>query len=206
VLFDYGNVLCLPQGRAEVEAMAATFRAPVPDFEQAYWRDRLAFDQAAVTPRAYWDAIAETLSQSLSDADLERVIELDDKSWVYPDPVMVRWAAEIRAAGMRTAVLSNMPITLRSYIKRCCGWLPEFDYSCYSCDIGLAKPGQEIFLNCLEGVGAAPQEALFLDDREENIATARSLGIHAIHFTTPKQAQWEITQRYQLPLPIPLEP
>lgn len=205
VLFDYGNVLCLPQNRVEAEAMADSFRVPMPEFEVAYWRNRLAFDQAAVTPEAYWTTIAEELSRSLSDAERERVIELDNLSWMYPDPVMVRWAKELRGAGMRTAVLSNMPITLRTHLRHFGSWLPEFDYSCYSCDLGLAKPGREIFLNCLEGVGAAPSETLFLDDREENVDAARSLGIHVIHYTNPQQAQCEINQHYNLPVPIPLE-
>ena len=206
VLFDYGNVLCRPQSRAETEAMAAIFRVPVAEFEKAYWRDRLAFDQAAVSPEGYWSEIADALSRELSNDEREQVIELDNLSWMYPDAVMVRWAKELWGAGLRTAILSNMPITLRPHLRHFGSWLPEFDYSCYSCDVQLSKPGREIFLNCLEGVGAAPGDALFIDDREENIDAARSLGIQVIHYSNPKQAQWEISQHYNLPVPIPLEP
>jgi len=205
VIFDYGNVLCLPQNRSEVVAMAAVFDAAVPAFEEHYWKDRLAFDQAAITPEAYWGTIAGALSRNLSDAQRERLIELDNLSWARPEPIMVQWAVELHDAGVRTAVLSNMPITVRMYLQRSCAWLPQFDFSCYSCDLKQTKPGPEIYLHCLKGLGIAPGEALFLDDREENVAAARLLGIHAIHFSSPEQAQCEINQTYNLPVPIPFQ-
>lgn len=201
VLFDYGNVLCQPQNRSELEAMAVILDAPVAQFEAAYWKDRAAFDKASITPQAYWKAIADALSRSLPDVERERLTELDNLSWAHPDPVMASWAAELRGAGVRTAILSNMPITVRTHL-RFCEWLPQFDYSCFSCDIGHIKPGLEIFLHCLEGLGAEPGESLFLDDREENIDAARLLGIHAILFSSPERAQCEINQRYNLPVPI----
>ncbi|HTS27351.1 MAG TPA: HAD family phosphatase [Bryobacteraceae bacterium] len=201
VLFDYGNVLCRPQHRAEVEAMAGVLAVPADRFEEAYWKDRLLFDEGAITPEAYWSGVASALSRTLANGRRERLIELDNQSWSHPDPVMVRWAIDLRAAGVRTAVLSNMPITLRVHL-RSCEWLPEFDYSCYSCDVLSAKPAPEIFRNCLRGVGAAPEEALFLDDRAENVEAARALGIHAIQFAGPEQAQCEIEPRYDLPLAI----
>lgn len=201
VLFDYGNVLCLPQSRKEVEAMAALMDSPVASFEEAYWKDRLAFDQASLSPEAYWSGVADGLSRRLSDDCRRLLTEIDNRSWSRPDPIMASWAAALRAAGLRTAILSNMPITVRSHL-RSVAWLPQFDYSCYSCDIRCAKPAPAIFQNCLKGVGVEPGAALFLDDREENIDAARKLGINAVHFAGPEQAQKEIDERYQLPVRI----
>jgi len=202
VIFDYGNVLSQPQNRAEIAAMAAVFNVPVARFQDAYWPDRAAFDRATMTPEFYWTKLAERLSRTLSDAGCERLIELDNLSWANPDLAMVEWARELRGAGVKTAILSNMPVTLRRHLDRFCPWLPEFDYGCFSCDVGLVKPAPEIFLQCLAGLGAAVAETLFLDDREENVVAARGLGINAIHFTTPAQAQLEISRQYRLPFPI----
>jgi hypothetical protein len=47
VLFDYGDVLCLPQSLKEVEAMAAFLDSSLSSFEEAYWKDCLGFDPAA---------------------------------------------------------------------------------------------------------------------------------------------------------------
>jgi putative hydrolase of the HAD superfamily len=208
VIFDYGNVLCFPQERQEIEAMAAVFGAPpgklpvVADFECSYWAHRQAFDSADITPEAYWGAVAADLKRPLVPGGLESVTELDNRSWAHPSPVMVRWASGLRVAGVRTAILSNMPVTLRTWLDSHAHWMPAFDHRTFSCDVRLAKPGPEIFLSCLEGLGAAPGDTLFLDDREENVHAARSLGIHALCFTTPEQAQCEMNVRYRLPVPV----
>jgi putative hydrolase of the HAD superfamily len=202
VIFDYGNVLCLPQEREDIEAIAAVFGAPVADFESSYWVHRQVFDSADITPDDYWGTVAADLKRPLAAGGLERVVELDNRSWAHPSPVMVRWASGLRAAGVRTAILSNMPVTLRAYLDAHALWMPAFDHRTFSCDVRLAKPGPEIFLSCLEGLGAAPGDTLFLDDREENVHAARSLGIHALCFTSPEQAQCEMNERYRLPVPL----
>jgi putative hydrolase of the HAD superfamily len=201
VLFDYGHVISQPQGRAEVAAMATILNAPVDRFEEAYWADRAAFDRAAITPEGYWDALANRLSRTLTETERKRITELDNLSWSYPDPIMVKWPTALRQAGMKTGILSNMPITVRAHL-RACEWLPVFDYSCYSCDVRLAKPDPEIFLQALAGLGEDPADVLFLDDREENIDAALALGIQSIRFRSPEQAQCEIDQHYHLPEPI----
>jgi putative hydrolase of the HAD superfamily len=202
VLFDYGNVISLPQGRAELAAMAAILNSPIDQFQEVYWADRAAFDRAAITPEAYWDTIASRLSRTLTETERQRITELDNLSWSYPDPIMVAWATALRQAGMKTGILSNMPITLRAHLRDWCKWLPVFDNSCYSCDVSLAKPEPEIFLQTLAGLGEDPGDVLFLDDREENIDAALALGIQSIRYGSPEQAQCEIDQHYHLPEPI----
>jgi len=202
VIFDYGMVLSMPQNRGDVESMAAIFNVPVPQFEAAYWRDRAGFDRADFTPEQSWQDVADSLSRPITDEQRERLIGFDNTSWSHPNPIMIDWAGALRKAGVRTAILSNMPITLRTHLRRVADWMPEFDFSCYSCDVRLAKPEAEIFLHTVQGLGVAPEEALFLDDREENIRAARAAGIHTIHFSSPEQAQCEIDQHYQLPLSI----
>jgi putative hydrolase of the HAD superfamily len=202
VLFDYGNVLSRPQGRAEEAAMAAILNSPIARFQEVYWADRAAFDRAAITPEDYWDTVANRLSRTLRETERQRITKLDNLSWSYPEPTMVEWATALHQAGMKTGILSNMPITLRTYLRDCCGWLPAFDYSCYSCDVRLAKPEPEIFLHTLAGLGEEPGDVLFLDDRQENIDAGLALGIQSIRYRSPEQAQCEINRYYHLPEPI----
>src|SRR3954447_18784747 len=124
VIFDYGNVLCTPQPREDVTAMAAVFDAAVAAFEEAYWEKRDVFDAAGLTPEEYWRGIAAMLGRELT-ADMQaRATAIDNRSWSHASPVMAEWAATIRAAGIRTAILSNMPITLREHLEVHTPWLP----------------------------------------------------------------------------------
>jgi FMN phosphatase YigB (HAD superfamily) len=95
-----------------------------------------------------------------------------------------------------------MPLDLRVYLTSAVEWLPEFDHMTFSCDVRLVKPKPAIYEHCLHGVGVGASEALFFDDRPENVEAARRLGIHAIEFTTPEEAIAAIDGQYILPVPI----
>jgi putative hydrolase of the HAD superfamily len=202
VIFDYGNVLCARQQPADVAAMAAVFDAPVPAFEEAYWERRDVFDAAALTPEEYWGEIARALDRSLTGGMLADATAIDNRSWSHPSPVMARWATAIRGAGLRTAILSNMPITLRMHLDDQVTWLPEFDHRTFSCDVKVSKPRPEIFEHCIAGLGTAPEETIFLDDREENIRAAAAMGWRTLLFEDAEQAQREWTGKFELPVPI----
>ena len=47
------------------------------------------------------------------------------------------------------------------------------------------KPDTEIFNQVLDENGLQPQESLFLDDNEANIASANTLGMQTLHVPTP---------------------
>jgi putative hydrolase of the HAD superfamily len=198
VIFDYGNVLCESQPAADTQALANILGLPVPRFTQMYWQFRIEFDAAALDPIAYWNTVARTASRTLTPAQIDTLIEIDSRSWSHPAPVMPQWARDLRAAGIRTALLSNMPVPVRDYILRC-AWLPDFDVRVFSCEAGLCKPEPEIYRNCLSKLGIQPSEVLFIDDREPNIRAAEALGLHAVLFTDPAGAARQIEQRFSLP-------
>lgn len=201
IIFDYGNVLCTRQGREDVEAMAAVFGAPVAAFEKAYWEKRDVFDAAGLTPEEYWGEVAERFGRKLSGGMLAEAAAADNRSWSRPSAVMAKWASAIRAAGVRTAILSNMPVTLRQHLGEL-EWLPMFDHETFSCDVRVAKPRPEIFAHCIAGIGTAPQETIFLDDREENTRAAAALGLHTVLFRDASQAWAEMAPKFELPVEL----
>jgi len=198
VIFDYGLVLCNPQPRAEVEAMASLLQMDFHSFHDASWRYRVAYDQADLDPASYWNAVAQ---RELVPENIEQLIDMDSRSWTHANPVMPGWAKKLRQAGLRTALLSNMPVPIRDAVERC-DWLPGFDCRTYSCDVRITKPSPEIYEHCLAKLGVAPSEVLFLDDRPENIRAAEALGMHGLLFTTPQEAAAEIDRRFGMPVPL----
>jgi putative hydrolase of the HAD superfamily len=200
VIFDYGNVLSQSQPAADVAAMAGILDVPVAQFTEIYWQFRVPYDAAALAPTEYWSAVARTASRSLAPSQIDALIPIDSRSWSHAAPVTPQWARDLRTAGFRTAILSNMPIPVRDYILGC-EWLPDFDVRVFSCDLRRTKPAPEIYQHCLDQLGLAPSAALFLDDREANIRAAEALGLNAILFTKPEAAFQEIGRRFHLPAP-----
>jgi putative hydrolase of the HAD superfamily len=201
IVFDYGNVLARHQSAEDAQVLAAILDLPVEQFFQVYWHFRVPYDAAQLDPAAYWSTVAQTAGRKLTPPQIAQLTEIDSLSWSHPAPVMPEWAREIRQAGMRTALLSNMPVTVRQAVERS-GWLPEFDYRTFSCDVGVCKPAPEIYRHCLNGLGLEPSHVLLLDDRPANVRGAEALGMHALLFTTPEEAAAEMEGRFDLPVPL----
>jgi len=194
VILDYGNVLSRSQPLRDVERMAAILDLAVDRFQEAYWRFRLAYDEASLEPAAYWNAVA---AGAVTDAQLERLNEIDCRSWSHPAPAVPEWARRLRP-DFQTALLSNMPAPVRDYIQTS-RWLPPFDHRTFSCDLGIAKPAPGMYQHALAGLGIAPGQALFLDDRPENVRAAEAIGIHSVLFTTLGAVAAELDRRFDIP-------
>ena len=81
------------------------------------------------------------------------------------------------------------------------GFLDHFDQVTFSYELGVIKPEAEIYHDAIRGLGVEPVEALFLDDRPENVEGGRAAGIHAELFTTWEEFLERDRMRYGLPEP-----
>jgi putative hydrolase of the HAD superfamily len=181
--------------------MASILNVSLDDFRQAYWQFRVSYDEAALDPGDYWHRVSQRLSRSVTGEQIATLVEVDSQSWAYPARVLPQWARELRAAGLKTALLSNMPASVRDHILHC-DWLPPFDQRTFSCQVRIAKPAPAIFQHCLIGLDVDPQEILFLDDRPENVQAAETLGVHGIVYETAQQAARDIARRLDIPVPL----
>ncbi len=59
----------------------------------------------------------------------------------------------------------------------------------------MLKPEPGIFDLLCHRAGLAPQDCLFIDDSEKNVAGARAFGMDAVHFTTPDALEAALTAR-----------
>ncbi len=182
--------------------MAEVLMVGEREFYPVYWRYRLPYDEAKLDAVSYWNMVAADLNCGITEAQIERLSRIDVESWSRPGPVMPEWASKLRGAGMRTAILSNLPMDLRVHLTSAVKWLPEFDEMTFSCDVRMVKPQPGIYEHCLGALGVAAGDALFLDDRPENVEAAQKLGIHAIQFTTPQAAVVALDGHFHLPVPI----
>jgi glucose-1-phosphatase len=56
-----------------------------------------------------------------------------------------------------------------------------FEQIFYSHEMGVRKPNTEIYLKALKSAGIKPEETLFIDDLQENVAAAESVGLNGLH-------------------------
>jgi glucose-1-phosphatase len=94
----------------------------------------------------------------------------------------------------KTAIISNALSNLRTTISSKWHFEDAFDVIITSAEVGVMKPDARIFQAALQALDVPPQAAIFLDDFAQNVAGAQAVGMHAIHFRDPQQAQQELEQ------------
>lgn len=195
VIFDYGMVLSAPADPSAHQELIRIFGAPAAAFEEQYWAHRHAYDAGALDGPAFWQTCAEGAGVALTPSQVQELIATDIRMWSSINQTMVDWALALGRAGIRIGVLSNIGLELVPALKETHSFLASFDHCTWSCDLRLAKPDPAIYLHTLEQLRVEAGEALFLDDRKENVAAARSLGIDAILFENPAQLHHELEAR-----------
>ena len=117
---------------------------------------------------------------------------------------MVTWQQQLKARGLRTAILSNMGDSVLESILGEFPWIQNFDVLVWSFQLGIAKPDPAIYRHTLERLGTRPEETLFMDDRRVNVEMARALGLMAIEFTTAERLRQElVAMGFEGELPLP---
>ena len=92
-----------------------------------------------------------------------------------------------RVRGVRPLyLLSNTDVLHWESIRRRWEWTAWFDGLHLSFEVGLEKPDPGFFTTFLERRALRPGRCLFVDDLEENVAAARSVGLHAVRQETPE--------------------
>ncbi|MGX9297129.1 HAD family hydrolase [Tsukamurella paurometabola] len=188
VLFDYGGVLTAPMRHSieawiaeegiEPESFTATLKAWLGrDAEAGSPIHRL---ETGELPEAEFDAVFAAALRTRTGAPVDPDGVLRRMfARIQEDPAMWRLAADLRAAGVPVAIVSNSWGGGNLYPRERLAAL--FAPVIISEEVGLRKPDPAIFRLALERLGVRPERAAFIDDATPNVDGAAALGIHAIH-------------------------
>ncbi len=110
-----------------------------------------------------------------------------------PVPAMYQLIRGLRAAGVRTALLSNSWGN-DGYPRQD---FPElFDAVVISGEVGMRKPEPRIFLHTAELLSIDPADCVFIDDLERNVEAAVRCGMTGVHHTDPAGTATRLTQLF----------
>lgn len=101
-----------------------------------------------------------------------------------PFPETVGLARSLAATGrFRMMALNNESAELNAYRLKQFGLTDIFLAFFSSCWVGALKPSRRIYELALAMSQAAPERAVFIDDRARNLDPAKALGMHVIRYT-----------------------
>jgi putative hydrolase of the HAD superfamily len=187
VLFDLCNTLVDGGDGARdatMDAMAADLGVDPAWFRQLWresWRERCtgAFGDAEATVRAVaLRAGARPTDAAVRLACTRRLSVARNLLW--PRPSTLAALDALRAAGWRTAVVSNCTAETPQ-IWKTTPLAPRFEATAFSCELGVAKPDPAIYLAACSALRVAPTECLFVGDgADDELPAAAGLGMTVI--------------------------
>src|SRR5271165_7338837 len=192
VILDYGQVLAAHPTVKDFARMAEMFNVDFDLFYQLWDASRGPYDRGDFTAEEYWLNLAAETNTSLDRGQIEILRQVEVEIWAHPIPPMLDWVSQLQAAGIKTALLSNMPTDLVTYLRTNCDWVGNFAFKTFSSEVRLIKPDPQIYEHTLQGLGVSAREALFVDDRQDNIRAAHGLGIHALQFRSVAQLRRDL--------------
>ncbi|MDR1931051.1 MAG: HAD family phosphatase [Treponema sp.] len=192
IAFDYGGVISLPMRQEDMEDLAALAGIDAALMERIYWDNRPSYDQGLVDGEEYFRNGLAAVGVFLDDALIGALVDRDVESWSRVNPGTEQLLGDLKAAGMKIGVLSNM---VRGFLDRKKNALPVFsipDAVIFSCEVGAVKPEERIYRMLLEQLGCRAEELVFFDDVELNVEAARALGIEGLVWKDVNHAREEL--------------
>jgi putative hydrolase of the HAD superfamily len=181
ILFDVGGVL-LTNGWDHRERAAAVehFRLDLAAFEARHVAPNDAWERGVIPLKAYLDTTVFYEPRSFSGEEFFAFMLSQSK--LLADGALGILAELSASDNYLLGALNNEARETNEYRFEKFGLRRHFQVAMSSCYVGLRKPDLAIYRRALDILGRPPERILFIDDREENVASARAAGMMTIRF------------------------
>ncbi|WP_328375353.1 HAD family phosphatase [Streptomyces sp. NBC_00440] len=185
VAFDYGGVLTTPVADS-LALWRATSRIDPQSFTDCLraWLGREAepdspvheLETGKLDAAGFEQALAARLRRTDGSRPEPAGMLADMFAGLHPDQEMWDLTDELRARGVRVAILSNS--WANTYPDRL--YDGRFDPVVISGQVGLRKPAADIYRLLCTRLGLPPERVAFVDDARPNVEGARRAGLHGL--------------------------
>ena len=184
-IFDLGGVLIRNPAQGLVDYCAQHLGVASSDFKAAFSRFEAPYQRGELSEAAFWEGMCQTLHCSLPR--LPSLWESAFASVYKPIPEMFRLVERLHGQHYTTALLSNTEAPVVRFFTQ--QQIPPFTAAIYSCNVGMRKPEARIYLHILELLRVHPEDAVFIDDRQDYLDGAKAVGLNTILFQNPQQTE-----------------
>lgn len=203
VVFDLFNTLTAPVDDAAFKSarieMARAVGADPGAFSNAWsaaWRER--YDGTNPTVQACVRGVCEAIGVRAHETAIDEAsrirIECTRRA-LRPRPDALVTLAQLRALGLRTALVSNC-IPEVPLIWPTTPYAEAIDEPLFSCDEGLTKPDPTIYLRACERLRVDPRDCAYVGDGAQGeLSGAQRVGMRTILITTPGRPTPEYSEQ-----------
>lgn len=194
LVFDFGNVLCTwtPQKDTAVHPKKLK-QIMSSDIWHDYERGRyLSADECYRAVEKRFGVKASDLDSAMTSA----------RSSLQPASITLDYLTDLlkRHEALRIYGLTNTPRPEEGSVQSIAQQWPIFDRIYTSGSLDMRKPDICSYESVLREIGLPAEAVLFVDDSQENILAAQSIGIQTILFQTHEQMYREIENHFGNPV------
>jgi putative hydrolase of the HAD superfamily len=192
--FDLGNVLLSFDYDVAAEKMSQVCGVPAAKCrEVGYGVELLTEFETGHITREQFHAKFSQLTGSTSDCDTLLAARADMFHVMVPT---IRILTQLKGVRRRTGLLSNTSIDHFEWCRERFGAIRHlFDVYVLSYEARSMKPDRGIYEIAIAKAGVPAAKIFYTDDREENVAAAKKLGIDAVLFTDAGQLLHDLRSR-----------
>jgi len=193
IFFDIGGVLLTDGwGHLSRRAAAEKFGLDWDEYAERHEKVAHAIEVNQLTLERYLDRAVFYRPRSFTRDEFREFIFAQSK----PHPDSLKIAAKLtQTGGYFMATLNNEILELNVFRIEQFGLRHYFPVFFSSCFLGLRKPDEAIYRLVLQVTQRAPEECLFIDDREVNLECPRELGINTILFEDAAQLRTQLISK-----------
>jgi putative hydrolase of the HAD superfamily len=193
VFFDLGGVILRTEYQAPRQRLAESFGMDYDDIDKIVFNgpdgSAARATIGAITEDEHWQNVMRTLK--LPASEYKRIREEFFAGDVI-DHGILDFLRSIKPTH-KVGLISNAWSGIRDFIIR-----EKFDdvfhHMIISAEVGVMKPDPKIYHIALEQFQVRANEAVFVDDFQENIEACEKLGMKGIHFKSPEDALQELKE------------
>lgn len=185
-VFDLGKVLLDFDYSRAAQALAPHSRISTEDFRSLIDQSPLLeqYETGALDDSGFFEAIRTETGLQLEEAAFqEKFADI-----FTPIPEMIAFLESLRARAIPTVVFSNTNGIAIRHIRSRYPFFSGFSREWLSFEQGRMKPDPELYTRLEQALGTLGEKLVFVDDKAENIETARQQGWRVVHHIHPSRS------------------
>lgn len=189
VIFDWGGVLIDDPCDGIYSYCANALGTDKKSFWPAFYKNEVEFQTGKITEKELWKRVCKKLGIK----EPGKAVWKDAFASAYREKKEVfSVIKKLKANGYKIGFLSNTEKPGMELFKE--QNYSFFDATVFSCKEGIHKPDERIYKIAAERLGIKPKEAVFVDNKEENVKGAEDAGMKGIVFMSPRQMCQELVK------------
>jgi putative hydrolase of the HAD superfamily len=192
VIFDFGNVICSFDNRIFIRKIAEFSPYTFDElYEMIYRMGSIVeiYELGQISSEEFFERMKELCKL---DMDIEDFREAFTTIFT-PIPETIELIKKLKGS-CKLGLLSNTNEWDHEHAIKIVDVYPLFDAVTTSYEVGVKKPDERMYLDCLEKLDLGPEECIYIDDIKEYADGAAKVGMIGLHYTGRVKLEEDITE------------